>query len=56
MLIRNYVQQLKKEFKNYSGADLINCLLYTSLSGAGENDQTPARAGLYGNAVDDGGG
>ena len=23
MLIRNYVQQLKKEFKNYSGADLI---------------------------------
>lgn len=27
MLIRNYVQQLKKEFKNYSGADLIKDLL-----------------------------
>ena len=27
MLIRNYVQQLKKEFKNYSGADLIKDLM-----------------------------
>lgn len=27
MLIRNYVQQLKKEFKNYSGTDLIKDLM-----------------------------
>ena len=27
MLIRNYVQQLKREFKNYSGADLIKDLM-----------------------------
>lgn len=27
MLIRNYVQQLKKEFRNYSGADLIKDLM-----------------------------
>lgn len=27
MLIRNYVQQLKKEFKNYSGSDLIKDLM-----------------------------